>query len=83
MNMRFWSHKNGFRSPTEQQLVRWETDGGNYRECEEAVLSEGRLYSSQAELRKARLQGRIKKVVGFLQTRLEARGEQRRQAAQY
>ncbi len=73
MNLRVWSHKNGFRSPTEQQLVRWETDGGNYRECEDAVLCEGRLYSCSAELFRARMASKIKKVVGFLQTRLEAR----------
>lgn len=83
MNLRFWSHKNGFRSPTEQQLVRWETDGGNYRDCQEAILCEGRLYSCQAELMKARIQGKIKKVVGFLQNRLEAREGQRRHASQY
>jgi hypothetical protein len=73
MNMKFWSHKNGFRSPTEQQLVRWETDGGNYRECQDAVLCDGRLYNSQAELMRARLQAKMKRVVGYIQDRLESR----------
>ena len=73
MNLKFWSHRNGFRSPTEQQLVRWETDGGNYRECQEAILVDGRLYGSQTELMKARVQAQIKKVAGFIQDRLESK----------
>lgn len=73
MSLKFWSHGNGFRSPTEQQLVRWETDGGNYRDCEDAVLCDGRLYSSQAAMMRARLEAKVKKVVGFFQERLESR----------
>lgn len=84
MNLRFWSHMNGFRSPTEQQLVRWETDGGNYSECQEAVLCDGRLYNNQSELLKARVRSKVQKFVGFLQNRFDARADhQRRQANQY
>lgn len=77
MNIKFWSHGNGFRSPTEQQLVRWETDGGNYHDCEDAVLFDGRLYSCQADLMRARAHAKIKQVVGFFQDRLESRLERR------
>lgn len=83
MNIKFWSHKNGFRSPTEQQLVRWETDGGNYRECEDAVLCDGRLYSCQAALMRARVQAKMKKVIVFFQNRIDSRFDFRRQASQF
>ncbi|CAN5643045.1 hypothetical protein BH10BDE1_BH10BDE1_11620 [soil metagenome] len=73
MNIRLWSHRNGFRSPTEQQLVRWELDGGSELEYENAVLFEGRLYDCQASLLKARVEGGIKKIAAFLKKRLEAR----------
>lgn len=76
MNLKFWSHKNGFRSPTEQQLVRWETDGGNYRDCEEAVLVDGRLYNNRADLMRARVQVQVKRVVGYIQERLDSRFDQ-------
>ncbi len=77
MNLRLWSHKNGFRSPTEQQLVRWETDGGNFRECEDAILCDGRLYNCKADLYRAQVAGKIKKVMGFLQARFDARMDHR------
>jgi hypothetical protein len=81
MNLKFWSHQNGFRSPTEQQLVRWETDGGNYRECEDAVLCDGRLYSCQAELMRARVQAKMKKIASYIKDRFDSRIDFRRQAS--
>lgn len=72
MKLKFWIHKNGFRSPTEQQLARWETDGGNYSEVQDAVLFEGRLYSSQAELTKARLIDRAKRFANYVHAKLPA-----------
>jgi hypothetical protein len=77
MKFKFWSHRNGFRSPTEQQLVGWEFDGGNQKECDDAVLFEGRLYNCRAELLKARIEHGIKKAAVFLQHSLENRLESR------
>lgn len=35
---------------TEEHFITWEVDGGNYSKMEEAVLFEGRLYSSRGQL---------------------------------
>ncbi len=75
MKLKFWSHKNGFRSPTEQQLARWETDGGNYTDVQDAVLCDGRLYSCKAELNKARLVAKLKSVMGYVQSKLQVKPE--------
>lgn len=75
MKLKFWSHKNGFRSPTEQQLARWETDGGNYTDVQDAVLCDGRLYSCKAELNKARLVAKLKSVMGYVQAKLQTKAE--------
>jgi len=68
----FWCHKDGFRSPTEQQLVGWETDGGNFSEFESAELCNGRLYTCKFQLAKARLLlkiDRLLKVVKLVQVK--------------
>lgn len=73
MTIKFWSHKKGFRSPTEQQLVCWEFDGGNQKECEDAILFDGRMYDCPAALLKARVENGIKKAALFFQQHLESR----------
>ena len=73
MKIKLWSHRNGFRSPTEQQLVRWELDGGSELEFANAVLFDGRLYDSPSALMKARIEDGLKKIAVFVQKRIEAK----------
>lgn len=62
MDVISWCHKDGFRSPTEQQLVRWETDGGSPWECRDAELCNGRLYTCKVQLTKARIKLKVSQI---------------------
>lgn len=69
MREKFRAHDTGYRSPTEQQLIRWETDGGNYFECMSAYLFDGRLYSCKLDLFRAQLSKQLKSFVQYFYLR--------------
>lgn len=68
-----WIHRKGFRSPTERQLIRWELDGGDYREFQLAVLVDGRIYRCRADFLKAEARVRIVQAIKVLRAMVASR----------
>lgn len=65
-----WILKGKMRSPTERQLARWETDGGNYHDIQLAVLEGGKIYGSRLEFLKADLLKRVSNLIRYLWKRM-------------